>query len=99
MSGNVVTKLTRFAQTEKVRGLCDALTAAVAARDLGQISRLDYALRSGVMAMLGEGAPRDAEDLALLSDALKSLNNAVATLRNAQRRGRGVRAAYLARIS
>lgn len=97
MNGTAVQKLTRFAQTEKVRGLCGELAVAVAARDLGRVSRLDYALRSGIMAMLGEGAPRDADDVALLTSALATLNEAMAALRLAQRRDRGARTLYLAR--
>lgn len=96
MSGATVLKLTRVAQAEQVQGLCAELAEAVAARDIARIYGLDHALRSRIMAMLGEGAPRDAQDIAVLTGALDSLKGSVAALRMAQRRGRGVRALYLA---
>lgn len=96
MSGAAVLKLTRVAQAEQVQGLCADLAEAVTARDIARIHGLDHALRSRIMAMLGEGAPRDAQDIAVLADALASLKASVAILSAAQRRGRGARAIYLA---
>jgi hypothetical protein len=99
MSGATVLKLTRAAQADRLQRLCADLSAAVEAGDLGRISALDHALRNCVMAMLGEGAPRDRDDVAALGGALAALDAAVRGLRSAQRRGRrnrGVRALYLA---
>lgn len=99
MSGAAILKLTRVAQSDRLAKLCDELGTAVDHGDLGRVTVLDHAIRSTVMAMLGEGAPRDAEDVATLQTALTALNAAVGALRVAQRRGRrtgGVRAVYLA---
>jgi hypothetical protein len=94
-----ILKLTRAAQADRMLRLCSDLASAVAANDLPRISALDHALRSCVMAMLGEGAPKDDADMAALTLALSTLTAAVQGLRAAQRRGRHdgeIRALYLA---
>jgi hypothetical protein len=99
MSGAALRKLTQVAQAERLQRLSADLAQAVGLGDLGRIAALDHAIRSTVMAMMGEGAPRNAADVAALSSALDGLDGAVKALRAAQRRGRqdgGIRALYLA---
>lgn len=99
MSGAAVFKLTQAAQADRLQRLSADLAQAVGLGDLARIATLDHAIRSTVMAMLGEGAPRNAADVAALSGALDGLETAVRALRDTQRLGRrhrGIRAVYLA---
>ncbi len=102
MSAVSVLKLNRAAQSDRLRQLCADLATAVEGVDLPRISSLDHAIRSTVMAMLGEGAPDGpaaAEEAAVLRTALEALGEAVRCLRVAQgqaQRKHGARALYLA---
>jgi hypothetical protein len=94
--------MSRAAKSDRLRQHCADLAAAVEAVDLARIASLDHAIRSTVMAMLGEGAPDGpaaAEEAAVLRIALEGLGEAVRCLRVAQgqaQRKHGARALYLA---
>lgn len=103
MIGAAVVRMTQVARCERLRNLCDDLGQAIDRGDLASIASLDHAVRSAVMAMLGEGAPAGAaaeEELLALTRALASLQAGVSRMRalqGAALRKSSVRAVYLAK--
>lgn len=80
----VVTGMARAAQSDHLRDLSRQMVEAAAAADMDRVVRLDHAIRSAAMGMLGAGAPAGAaadDQLAALTGALAALQTAVKALR------------------
>jgi len=98
-----VRRMTQTARCERLRSLCAELSLAADQGETARVSSLDHAVRSAVMAMLGEGAPTGegaGEELAALTAALAALEASVGKMRALQGkvlRDDNARALYLTR--